>query len=127
MSFCESVVSKFRESVSNAYDLESSVIDSLCKIVEESITEVGVPAGRGRARKTPTTRRKKSGYNVFVRKMMSDDDDIKQLGHREKMAAIGARWKALNDEDKLKYNDLAKEENDTTAEVHEEVEEEEVA
>lgn len=126
MSFAEKVVEQFRSQVTSAYELEESVVDALCTYVSEAIEKVGVPTGRaGRTRRAPTTRRKKSGYNVFVRKMMSDDDGIKQLGHREKMAAIGARWKALAEEEQNKFKALADEENDAGAAPEEDAAEEE--
>lgn len=118
MSFTEQVVAFFRNEVVNNYELEEDIINKLCNYVESAIAQVGVPAAAaaaGRARRAPAARRKKSGYNVFVRSMMSEDEGIKQLNHREKMAAIGARWKALSEDDKGSFNTLAKEENDTGA------------
>lgn len=112
-NFSEKVTDQFRNLVTSTYDLEDSIVDQLCTFVSDAITRVGVPSGRGRARKQTTTRRKKSGYNVFVRTMMSQDEEIKKLNHKEKMAAIGARWKELDEAGKGEYNDLAKKENET--------------
>ena len=112
-NFSEKVTEQFRNLVTSTYDLEDSIVDQLCTFVSDAITRVGVPSGRGRARKQTTTRRKKSGYNVFVRTMMSQDEEIKKLNHKEKMAAIGARWKDLDADGKGEYNDLARKENES--------------
>jgi len=112
-TFNDKVVEEFRRSVTETYELDEEVVSNLCNFVTSAITTVGLPTARGRTRRTHTTRRRKSGYNVFVRTMMSTDDDIKQLSHRDKMAAIGKRWKELGDEERTEFNTLAKEENET--------------
>lgn len=116
-TFSEKVVDEFRRCVTETYELDDEVVGSLCNFVGAAIKTVGVPTGRGRTRRATTTKRKKSGYNVFVRNMMSSDADIMKLDHRQKMAAIGARWKGLSEEERTEFNDLAKEENENENET----------
>lgn len=108
VNFSDQVVTHFRGSVTTTYELEDDVVNMLCTFVRKAIDEVGLPTKAGRARATPTTRRKKSGYNLFVKEQMTNDADIKQLSHREKMSAVGQKWKLLDADAKNKYNDLAK-------------------
>jgi len=111
--FTKKVCETFIDSVTKAYDLDEDFITSLREKLNEAIQQVGVPSGRGRGgAKTTRRRKKKSGYNVFVREMMADEE-IKALDHRKKMSAIGARWKSLDKEQKDEYNDMATQENAT--------------
>lgn len=112
-TFTEKVVVEFRNHVTDTYELDSEVVDTLCKFVAQSCETVGVPTGgRTRTRRATTTKRKKSGYNVYVRTLMSEDDEIKNLSHREKMTAIGGRWKSLSDAQREEFNTRAREENE---------------
>jgi len=118
-SFTDKVCECFRSSVTDNYELDAEVVDSLCDLVANAISEVGEPAakaprkrGSGGAKKTG---RKKSGYNVYVRMMMHDDAEIAELDHRQKMAAIGAKWKKLNSDEQQEYKDLAEQENTAAA------------
>lgn len=117
MSYVDTVVELFRSKLVEKYSLDEPVVKDICALLGESVTEAGVPAAGKRQRRAGTTRRKKSGYNVYVREKMAEDEEIKQLSHREKMAAIGARWKALTDDEKQEYNDKAQTENDAATEV----------
>ena len=48
--------------------------------------------------------RKKSGYNIFVKEKMPD---LADMPHKDRMRKIGELWKALNDKDRLIFNQKA--------------------
>ena len=108
--YVDRVVKDFRKCMTSEYDLDKEVVVSLCEMLRTSLKKVSPPTSR-RARGGKTRqRRRKSAYNVYVREMMKDAD-IKALGHKDKMAAIGSRWKDLNDGDKEPYKTIASDEN----------------
>ncbi len=121
-SYVDKIVALFRKKVTENYELEDEVIISLSEIVRKSVDAVSPPTAR-RTRSKPKQRRKKSAYNMFVRVMMQDED-IKSLGHKNKMSAIGSKWTSLVDEDKEQYKSMADDENKRDEEHVEEEEEE---
>jgi hypothetical protein len=113
----------FRKSVEAQYELDVSFVSDIC----EKFVAAVLPLAEVAASTTPKRRvaggsvavkekkqRKKSSYNVYVREMMKTPK-IQDLNHKEKMGAIAECWKALNDDDKIPYNLMAKEENDGSA------------
>ena len=114
-TYIDKVVQVFRKSVAENYELDDDTIISLSEFVRKALEKVQPPAAR-RTRSKQKQRRKKSSYNMFVREMMKDEQ-IKQLGHKNKMSAIGSRWTALSDEDKEPYQSMANDENARDAEA----------
>ena len=109
-NFTEKVVQEFRKKVTEAFELDLEIVDTLCQFVEAAHQHVGVPSGRARGPRKAQKPRQKSGYNLYVRKLMADEE-IKKLQHTEKMAEIGSRWRGLSQDDQQEYKDLAIEEN----------------
>lgn len=126
----------FRSLVNDNYELDAEFVDKLCEYWTQTtspllaITAVVAPVqvssaplkkGRGKTLVSsvdetvadkPKQRRKKSAYNVYVREMMKTND-IQQLDHKHKMGAIADQWRALNDEGKAEYVNMAANENDS--------------
>lgn len=116
----DQVVEKFRAQVVDSYELDTEVVDSLCEMLREAEGGVPLPTGR-RGRAAPAKEsnkrpRRKSAYNVYVREQMQDEE-IKAMGHRDKMGAIAGRWRQLTDDAKGTYKELAAAENAETPEA----------
>lgn len=112
----------FRTQLLEQYDLESDFVDSICGFFRSAVAPLAEAApapkrARGGSSK-PRRQRKKSAYNVYVREMMKTED-IQKLSHKEKMGAIAALWKDLDDEGKVPYTDMANAENTAAAEAAE--------
>lgn len=111
-------VETFRKSVVEQYELDDSFVTDLCAKLEAAVQPLAeaaaAPKRRGGASGKPKKARKKSAYNVFVREMMKTEK-IRDLNHKAKMGAIAEEWKALKDEDKTPYIDMAATENEAAA------------
>lgn len=128
-SYAEQVCANFRDQVTKSYELDTEIVDTLCKFVREALEQSQQPTvvAKRKPRAKVTTvvadlpvvqeagttvsavapkRRTKSGYNLYVQQMMLDER-VKSLKHTEKMAEIGRLWKALSDEEKGKFKSLA--------------------
>ncbi len=135
-SYADQVVGSFREQVMKNYELDTEIVDTLCKFVRDALEAVPQPTvakrkprAKAGATAVSTTdsvqsavtqvagsvsavnavapkRRNKSGYNLYVQQMMIDER-VKSLKHTEKMAEIGRLWKALSDDEKGKFKTLA--------------------
>jgi hypothetical protein len=71
--------------------------------VEATACVAAVPEA---AAPTEVKKKRKSGYNDYVREMMKHED-IASLNHKEKMVAIGGRWKAMSEEARAEYSSKA--------------------
>lgn len=60
--------------------------------------------------------RKKSAYIVYVHQQLSTPE-IKRLTHKEKMNKIALNWKAQSAEQKEKYKEMARQENEMQTET----------
>ena len=109
-TYLDKIVGKFRKELTDSYELDNDIIVSIISLLRKAYNEVAPPTAR-RTRSKQKQRRKKSAYNMFVRVMMQDED-IKSLGHKNKMSAIGAKWTSLADEDKEEYKSMASDENE---------------
>ena len=107
--YSERVVLLFKKSVLAEYDLEEEVVASLCNKVKATLKKINLPPSR-RQRGKNRQRRRKSAYNLFVREMMKDEK-IKEHDHRDKMAAIGQRWKLIKPDEKTRFQTMADKEN----------------
>ena len=93
-------VEEYSEAFRTAFEKASKNVAVLVPTIVKPVTTLHEPV-------KPRKKRGKSGYHVYFG-YRSKDDDMRKISHPQRMKAIGVEWRAMSENDKLKYTDEAK-------------------
>lgn len=109
----DKAVESFRAAAAEAFDSESEFLDTVTALFRTHaaplVTAKKPRAKKGAAKATeatavpdggedakPKRRRNVNAYNIFVRDLMTSDEEIKATPAEQRMVAIGARWQKVS-------------------------------
>jgi hypothetical protein len=108
MTALDQAADAFRIEASTTFDSEADFLDAVTELFRKHAAPLVTKKTVTRTKKAPAAdpvegeavkpkrRRNVNPYNIFVREMMTTDQDIKDTPAEQRMSAIGARWQKIS-------------------------------